>query len=356
MRMSMHLLAEATQHVVIKADWIDWVIVVSLLPMIAFCYQLWISRGNKIPEPRQAFLYSLPPLALALLTAGFIWIRHGTDAVTEFGAGFIVELTLSFDNVFAWYLIVSAFVLWRGYHMWLVVWGVAIAIVLRIIVLTVGQGLLAAVWPISILLFALLVKLGWNFLKNIFATEDEDTDPTKTGVYRAITKVVNISEARYGTHLFTREEGGFKITVFGLAVACLGGLDLMFATDSIPAILAIAHDPFIIISSNVLAVLFLQSLYFLYEAVEQHLTRIKWVLPFIMWFVAVKILWSSRLFDWLGEHLSWWPIKSHDISAVHSIEIILGLLIIGGLWSYFQPEKNKAAEVNTEPAATPIAA
>jgi tellurite resistance protein TerC len=311
----------------VTATWLDWALYVVLIPLgfVALCIFLF-NRRNAVPTFKKSALVALVSIAMGLTTAALVWVQHGTAAGQEWLTGWAVELSLSFDNVFAWGLIISAFGLWKGYHARLVMWGVLIAIALRVVLLF-SINLVTSLWIVSLILG---LALFWTGIK-LFRGGDEDFDLFNHPVYKFFSRRLPLAQSRYGTSWFTRQEGKLKVTVFLLAVVVLGFVDIAFAFDSIPAILAVAHDPFIIVSSNMMALLGLQALYFLYDGIKDAFDKLDQALAFIMLFIGAKIILGSELFDWCREHIGFWPrwLGSYEIPTTIALVVVLSMIALG---------------------------
>lgn len=346
--MSMYLLAETAQHATVQATWVDWILWCTAVPLGYIALNLFIlNRGHQVPSLKKAAYLSLFAFGLGIIVCVAIFLQHGTQAGQEFFTGWIVENSLSLDNVFTWGIVIEAFVFWKGYHQRLVMWGVVMAIIIRVIFILFGVGLLSLVWFVTPLMGCFLVYVGYKLL----VSDDAPFDLKGSLPYRVMMKIMPMAEDDYGTDWFTRQEGRLKLTSFMMAIVVFGAVDVFFAIDSIPAILAVAHDPFIIISSNMMALIGLQSLYFLYDGIKDAFSKLNEVLAIVMWFIGAKIILGSELFNWIHAHVAgWWP-HSYELPTWISLLVILGLLATGIIWSKLSPEKDQGTATMKEELA-----
>jgi tellurite resistance protein TerC len=328
-------------HAALSVGLWEWFALAGLFVLCVGLDMFVLNRKHEPPTLKRAALQSLLWLGVGLSVGAAIWALHGGVAGQEYITGYLMEYSLSFDNVFVWSLVISAFVLFRGYHHTLLMWGVIISIVLRIVFITVGVVAIAKAAFITILLGLFLVYTG---VKLKMSDDDAEFNLQDNGVYRLLVRVLPVAKDRYGTAYVTRQEGGVKLTVFGIAIIMFGGVDLMFAVDSVPAILAVAKDIFVIIASNVMALLGLQSLYFLFDAVKNAFSKLNEGLAFILAGIGIKMLIASELFmegvDWVLRlvRIPWQP-EAYEIPTMWSLGGILSILVVCIVWSLFSREE-----------------
>jgi tellurite resistance protein TerC len=305
---------------------------------------MFVLNRNKhqAPSVKRASLQFLLWVAVAVAFGAFIWAKFGSVGGQEYLTGYFMELSLSSDNVFVWSLVIGAFVLFRGYHHTLVMWGVMMSIVLRIVFITVGVTVIQKFAFITVVLAAFLIYTG---IKLKMSDDDDEFNLQESGSYRFISRFVPMSKDTYGTSLVTRQEGGIKLTVFGIAVIMFGLIDVMFAVDSVPAILAVARDPFVIIASNIMALLGLQTLYFLFDAVKNAFSKLNEGLAVILAGIGVKMLIASEVFihgiNWVLDRVGVaWRAEPYELPTVYSLIGIVSILAICIVWSVLSKEKD----------------
>ncbi|MFN2481645.1 MAG: TerC family protein [Pyrinomonadaceae bacterium] len=255
---------------------------------------------------KQAVGWSAVWITLALLFSGVVYWRRLTelgadgaqDSVLKYLTGYIIELSLSVDNLFVFLLIFSYFKVPSKYQHRVLYWGVLGALVMRAVMILVGAALITKFHWIIYLFGAFLVYTG---VKMFFQKEDEGVDPEKSMAVRAVSRVLPITRGYDGQKFFTRKGGKLYGTLMLLVLVTVEVTDLVFAVDSIPAIFAITTDPFIVYTSNVFAILGLRTFYFLLAGVIEKFHYLKMGLAIVLTFVGVKMLTESFLHRYLDE-------------------------------------------------------
>jgi tellurite resistance protein TerC len=340
----------SSAHAVLTVGLWEWFALAGAFALCVGLDMFVLNRKHEAPSLKRAALQSLLWFGVGITFGAAIWLLHGGVAGQEYFTGYFMEDSLSFDNVFVWSLVITAFVLFRGYHHTLLIWGVMMSIVLRIAFITVGVTAIQRFAFVTIVLAAFLIYTG---IKLKTSDDDNNFELEENKAYRLLSKILPIAKDRYGTSYATRQEGGFKLTPFGVAILMFGGVDVMFAVDSVPAILAVARDPFIIIASNIMALLGLQSLYFLFDAVKNAFSKLNEGLAFILAGIGLKMLIASELFmgglDWVLRlvHIPWQP-EAYDVPALWSLGGIVSILAICIVWSLFSREEELPVASMTE--------
>ncbi len=241
------------------------------------------------------------------------------NAVLKYITGYLIELSLSIDNVFVIAVIFSSFKIPAIYQHRVLFWGILGAIVFRGLTILFGVALIT---KFDWIIYVFGVFLLWTAFK-MLKGEDEDFDPKKSFVFRQVKKIYPITGAIQGNQFFVKKMGITAATPLFVALVIIELTDILFALDSIPAILAITADPFIVFSSNILAILGLRSMYFLVSRMLEKFRFINYSLVVILAFVGLKMLFSHQieLPEWL------------------SLVVISLSLIAGILASLFIPEK-----------------
>lgn len=260
---------------------------------------------------REALTYTLMWIGVALLFNLFIYFHLGTRPAIDFFTGYLVEYSLSVDNLFVFMLIFSYFQVPQQYQQRVLFFGILGAVAMRGIFILLGVTLLHLLhWSIYIF-GALLIVSGIK----LFSQNEEHLEPEKNIVYRMFKKILPMHPEFHGQDFVVNVNGIWKATPLLLVLISVEISDLIFAVDSIPAIFGITTDPFIIFTSNIFAVLGLRSLYFL---LSSSLTKIELLQPglaLILIFVGVKMLTES-----------FFPIPNH-ISLLVIITILTGAVV-----------------------------
>ena len=248
------------------------------------------------------------------------------EAVLKYITGYLIELSLSVDNVFVIAVIFASFKIPPIYQHRVLFWGILGAIVFRALMILFGVALIT---KFDWIIYVFGVFLLWTAYK-MLKSDDEDFDPKKSWVFRQIKKVYPITGAVQGNQFFVKRMGVNAATPLFVALIVIELTDILFALDSIPAILAITADPFIVFSSNILAILGLRSMYFLISRMLDKFRFINYSLVVILAFVGLKMLFSSYV------HPPEWV----------SLTVISVALVGGIVASLLIPEKEETVETD----------
>jgi tellurite resistance protein TerC len=234
---------------------------------------------------KEAASWSAVWIALAMAFNVGIWHWFGEQKALEFLTGYLIEKSLSVDNIFVIALLFSYFAVPARYQHRVLFWGILGALVLRAIFIGVGAALLTRFHWIIYLFGAFLIVTG---LKMALARES-GIEPEKNPVLRLLRRWIPVTDRFHGQNFFVREHGVRMATPLFLVLVLVETTDLIFAVDSIPAIFAVTTDPFLVYTSNVFAILGLRSLYFLLAGVMHKFTYLKLGLAAILVFVGIKM-------------------------------------------------------------------
>jgi tellurite resistance protein TerC len=224
-------------------------------------------------------------VALALaFNAGIYWLR-GPDPAIQFFTGYLIEKSLSIDNIFVFALIFGYFAVPAAYQHRVLFWGILGALVLRAAFILAGSALLAAFHWIIYAFGAFLVLTGIRMALH----RNAELHPENNPVLRLVRRLLPVSQQYREDRIFVREAGRWAATPLFLVLVLVESTDIVFAVDSIPAIFAVTKDPFIVYTSNVFAILGLRSLYFLLAGVMGKFVYLKLGLSAVLVFVGVKM-------------------------------------------------------------------
>jgi tellurite resistance protein TerC len=235
---------------------------------------------------REAAIWSAVWITFAMIFAGIVFWYQGTDLGLKFLTGYVIELSLSVDNLFVFLLIFSFFKVPAKVQHRVLFWGVMGALVMRLTMIFVGATLINRFHWILYIFGAFLVYTGIK----MFRQEDSDIQPEDNPLVRAITRYVPITRHYEGEKFFTRVKGRLTGTLLLLVLVIVEVTDLVFAVDSIPAIFAISTNTFIVYTSNVFAILGLRSMYFLLAGVVEKFQYLRMGLAIVLTFIGVKML------------------------------------------------------------------
>lgn len=249
-----------------------------------------LNRRTHALTLKEALSWSGGVVVLAVLFGLFMLWREGTQQALEYYTGYLIELSLSVDNLFVFLLIFNYFCVRADAQPKVLKWGILGAIVMRLIMIGLGAFLLQRFNWIVYVFGALLVVTGIR----MFSQKEERVDLERNPVVRLARRFIPLSPSYDGTRFFTRTASGKMLaTPLVLVLLVVEWSDLVFAIDSIPAIFAVTRDPFLVYSSNVFAILGLRALYFVLAGMLDRFVYLKPGISFILVFVGLKMLLSG---------------------------------------------------------------
>jgi tellurite resistance protein TerC len=255
-----------------------------ILAMLALDLGVFHRKAHEVSF-KEAATWSAVWVSLALVFNVGVWHFMGAEKGTQFLTGYLIEKSLSVDNIFVFALIFSYFAVPALYQHRVLFWGILGALVMRAIFIAAGATLIAKFHWIIYVFGAFLILTG---LKMAF-TPQKGLEPDKNPVLRLVRRLVPVTDRYHGQKFFVRENGVRLATPLFLVLVLVETTDLIFAVDSIPAIFAITTDPFIVYTSNVFAILGLRSLYFLLAGVMHKFEYLKLGLAAVLVFVGTKM-------------------------------------------------------------------
>lgn len=257
-------------------------VVLALLALDLFV----LRKKDEAPTIKQAFLWSGFYVLTALSFCAWIWSVLGADSAMTFLTGYVVELSLSIDNLFVFILIFGSFKIAPKFQHRVLFWGILGALVMRAICIGLG---VAALERFQWLTFVFAIILIWAGIKTLRGDEDGEDDPSSGMIANTVRKIIPIKDDYQGHNFFIVEGGKTFATNMFLALILVEISDVIFAVDSIPAVLAVSKDPFIVYSSNIFAILGLRSLYFVLASMVNMFKHLDKAISFILIFIGVKI-------------------------------------------------------------------
>ena len=235
---------------------------------------------------KEALVWSVVWTVVALLFNGAVFLYMGPERGLEFFTGYVIERSLSFDNLFVFVLIFSYFGVPRQYHHRALFWGVVGALVTRAAFIAAGAALVVRFEWILYIFGAILVYSGWKMLKD----KDVEVHPDRNLVIRAARRLFPVSTEFGHGRFFLRREGRLFLTPLFLVLITIETTDIVFAVDSIPAVFGVTHDPFIAFTSNIFAILGLRASYFLLESILKTFKYLSHGLSVVLIFIGLKML------------------------------------------------------------------
>jgi tellurite resistance protein TerC len=275
-----------------------------------------VNRKAHVVKPREALVWTGVWVALALGFSVFVWQRFGAKAAEEFITGYAIEKALSVDNLFVMYAVFTAFSIPAIYQHRVLFWGIIGAVVMRTVMVFAGVALLSRFHWLIFIFGGFLVITGLKML----VRKDERPRPEDSRVLRAIKRVLPVSDELHDGRMFVRVTGVLTATPLFLALLAIEASDAVFAVDSIFAIFAVTTDPFIVLTSNVFAILGLRSLYFVLSGAAERFKYVQPGLALVLVFVGVKMAIS----DW---------VKIPVLASLAVIVVLVGGSIVASLVS-----------------------
>lgn len=281
------------------------VFVVVLLVLDLFVFH----RHSREPTLRESAVWTVVWCTLALAFNALVWLWRGSDRGIEFLTGYLVEWSLSMDNVFVFAVIFSFFGVPLKYQYRVLFWGILGAIVMRLTFILAGAALLERFAWVMPLFGAFLIYTGIRLAMH----RESEVNPDKNVLMRLARRLFPVAKENHEQRFFVVEGGRLCITPLFLVLLVVESTDVLFAVDSVPAIFGITQDTFTVFTSNIFAILGLRALYFLLAGVMNMFRYLSYGLAAVLVFVGVKMVGEY----WQGEHL---------FKPIVSLGIILGLL------------------------------
>ncbi len=288
---TLSLFAEASNRVVAyDVPWFMYAAIIVALVGYAIIEAIH-SRHDHVVKIKEAVTWSVIYVSAALLFAIPIYFFIGSQASVEYIAAWAVEKALSLDNLFVFGLIFASFRVEQKIRRRILNYGIAGAILFRLIFILAGYELLKNFAWISIVFGGILIHAAWGAYKHArYGVKEEEEDTKKSLAWRMITKFLPIHKKFDGHKLVTTVNGKRMFTMMFGVILLIELTDIVFAIDSVPAVLAVSPDRYIAYASNVFAILGLRSLYFVYDAVAPRLWAINWSLAIILLWIGVKMV------------------------------------------------------------------
>ena len=277
-----------------------------------------LSRGARVMSLRKAAVMTAVWVGVALAVNLFIYLVLGRKSAVEYFTGWLLEYSLSIDNLFVFLLVFSYFKVTPRYQRRVLQWGILGALIMRAVFILLGTTLLNLFSPVIYVFGALLVYSGIKLLRE---GDEAEPDLQNNVAVRFVKRFFPVTDEYHDEHFFVVREGRRWATPLLLVLGVIETTDLIFAVDSIPAVIGITKDPFIVFSSNIMAVLGLRALYFLLSGVMDSFRYLKYALAGILVFVGLKMLTE----DWLLEHTLHIPKETLVLATL--VFIISGLTI-----------------------------
>ena len=272
---------------------------------------------------REAIAWSSFYIALPLAFGVYVWTQHGSDRGVEYYTGYLVEKTLSVDNLFVFMLLLAAFAVPAALQQRVLLYGIIGALVLRGIFIALGAAALSAFDWVFLAFGLILVATGAKLLRDAMNHGDPEVAVAEMRIVRLVRRLMPVTETYEGTKLITRVLVGTAtkraLTPLALVVIAVLATDVVFAVDSVPAVYGITGDPYLVFATNAFALLGLRALYFALQGALAKLVHLNYGLAAILGFIGIKLA-----LHWA--HLRWTPVP--EIPTLASLAVIIGILAL----------------------------
>ena len=307
----------------LEVTFAGWAATIALIAAL-FVLDLFISRPGHAHtvEFREAVIASLFFIGVAVGFGVVFGLIAGWDYGAQYFAGYIVEKTLSVDNLFVFVVIMSTFAVPREHQQRVLTFGILAALVLRAIFIALGAALISA-FSFMFLIFGLLLVFT---AIQLYRHRDQDPDIDDNALVRMTRRVMPVTETYQGGRMFTRVDGRRVATPLFIVFVALGSTDILFALDSIPAVFGVTEEGYIVFAANAFALLGLRALYFLVTGLLDRLVYLSTGLSVVLAFIGVKLL------------LHFGHLQDDDIPDIETgaslvvIVIVLTITIVASLW------------------------
>jgi tellurite resistance protein TerC len=310
-----------------------WSVTVGAILLLIIVDLLTVSAKPHEVKFKEAAGWSIFYIGIAIGFGIWVWQQYGSQMGTEFFAAYLVEKSLSVDNLFVFVIILAQFAVPSAFHQRVLLIGVILALVLRAIFIAVGAAALQAFAFTFVIFGAILIWTGIGLFKHW----DEDPEPGDNAIVKRIRKRITMVDEFHGTKLFIRQNGKRIATPMFLVMIAIGSTDLLFALDSIPATFGVTSETFLVFSANAFALLGLRALYFLVKGLLDRLIYLSLGLSIILMFIGVKLIMT-----YLHEEFTSIP----KISTPVGLAVIGTILVISTVASLIKTKSDPTAKAH----------
>jgi tellurite resistance protein TerC len=271
-----------------------WLALIGVIAVM-LAVDLFLHRHNHAPSNRAALRESLVWVAVSVVFGLVLYKALGSQSGTEFFTGYVIEKSLSIDNVFVWAVVFATFATPSNLQHRVLFWGIFGALSLRAVFIFVGSAVLERFWWMVVVFGAILIASGVKVLRH----RQDEGEASHGGALKLLSRFMPVSQEYDGQRFFTKINGVRHATPLFAALVVVELTDVVFAFDSVPAILAVSRTPFVVFSSNAFAILGLRAMYFLLAASKDRFHYLAHALGSILVFVGAKMMVSH-----------WWHVSS----------------------------------------------
>lgn len=303
-----------------------WFVVIGAILALIVVDLLTVSRKPHEVKFKEAVGWSIFYIGVAIAFGVWVWQTAGSQYGTEYFAAYLVEKSLSVDNLFVFIIILAQFAVPSIYHQRVLMFGVLLALILRGIFIAVGAAALAAFSFTFVIFGAILIWTGVGLFKHW----DEDPNPEDNRFVRAMRKRIAMTDEFHGSKTFIKIDGKRLATPMFIVMIAIASTDLLFALDSIPATFGVTQEPFLVFAANAFALLGLRALYFLLKGLLDKLIYLSLGLSIILMFIGVKLILTYL-------HEVWYEVPK--IPTVGSLSVIGLILVVSTVASLLKSKK-----------------
>jgi tellurite resistance protein TerC len=309
---------------------LTWAIVIGAILALIIIDLLTVSKKPHDVMFKEASIWSIFYISIAIVFGIWVWQTAGPQYGTEYFAAYLVEKSLSVDNLFVFIIILAQFKVPSIYHQRVLMFGVVLALVLRAIFIAVGAAALAAFSFTFVIFGAILIWTGVGLFKHW----DEDPTPDDNFLVKLIRRRVPMTDEFDGSKAFTKIDGKRIATPMFTVLIAIASTDLLFALDSIPATFGVTQEPFLVFAANAFALLGLRALYFLLKGLLDKLIYLSLGLSFILMFIGVKLILTYL-------HEIW--VQIPKIPTLTSLAVIGLILLVSTIASLIKSKNDPTA-------------
>jgi len=310
-----------------------WAIVIAAIVLLIVIDLLTVSKKPHEVMFKEAATWSVFYIGVAVAFGVWVWQTAGSQFGTEYFAAYLVEKSLSVDNLFVFIIILAQFAVPSIYHQRVLMFGVILALILRAIFIAVGAAALAAFSFTFVIFGAILIWTGVGLFKHW----DEDPSPEDNFLVKIIRKRVPMTDEFHESKAFIKIDGKRIATPMFTVLIAIASTDLLFALDSIPATFGVTQEPFLVFAANAFALLGLRALYFLLKGLLDKLVYLSLGLSIILMFIGVKLILTFA-------HEVWYDVPK--IPTLMSLAVIGAILVISTIASLIKTKKDPSARAH----------
>jgi tellurite resistance protein TerC len=312
---------------------LTWALVIGVILALIIIDLLTVSKKPHDVMFKEASIWSIFYVSVAIAFGLWVWQTAGSQYGTEYFAAYLVEKSLSVDNLFVFVIILAQFKVPSIYHQRVLMFGVILALVLRAIFIAVGAAALAAFSFTFVLFGAILIWTGVGLFKHW----DEDPTPDDNFLVKLIRRRVPMTDEFDGSKAFTKIDGKRIATPMFTVLIAIASTDLLFALDSIPATFGVTQEPFLVFAANAFALLGLRALYFLLKGLLDKLIYLSLGLSIILMFIGVKLILTYL-------HEIW--VQIPKIPTLTSLAVIGLILLVSTIASLIKSKNDPTAHAH----------